>query len=134
MNRRAFSISFAILFATGLAAGAARAETSACSDGGVLSFIDHRFDYKASHYLRADLDILAIHSVQPQAVSLRDPTHPVERVYCHAKADMNDGRRRDLWYMIESGMGFAGLGQRIRFCISGLDPWHVDGRHCRSVR
>ncbi|HWU62525.1 MAG TPA: hypothetical protein VN112_10920 [Ensifer sp.] len=117
-----------------LSGGAAFAGTTDCSDGSVLSFIDHRFDYKAHRYLQADLDIVGFDRVSNTHIDDRDETHPIQRVYCHAKVDMNDGRRRDLWYMIESGMGFAGLGERVRFCISGLDPWHVDGRDCRSVR
>lgn len=117
-----------------LSSGAAYAGTSDCADGSVLSFIDQRFDYKASRYLQANLDILGFDRVSNTHVDYRDETHPIERVYCHAKVDMNDGRRRDLWYMIESGMGYAGLGERVRFCISGLDPWYVDGRQCRSVR
>lgn len=117
-----------------LSGGAAYAGTTDCSDGSVLSFIDQRFDYKAHRYLQADLDIVGFDRVSNTHVDVRDETHPIQRVYCHAKVDMNDGRRRDLWYMIESGMGFAGLGERVRFCIAGLDPWHVDGRECRSVR
>lgn len=117
-----------------LSGGAAHAGTTDCSDGSVLSFIDQRFDYKASRYLQANLDIVGIDRASNTHVDYRDETHPIQRVYCHAKVDMNDGYRRDLWYMIESGMGFAGLGDRVRFCISGLDPWHVDGRECRSVR
>ncbi len=131
-----FSTAFAALAVGGvlLSSGAAHAGTSECSDGSVLSFIDQRFDYKARRYLQADLDILGFDRVSNTHVDYRDETHPIQRVYCHAKVDMNDGHRRDLWYMIESGMGFAGLGERVRFCISGLDPWYVDGRQCRSVR
>lgn len=117
-----------------LSGGAAYAGTTDCSDGSVLSFIDQRFDYKAHRYLQADLDIVGFDRVSNTHVDVRDETHPIQRVYCHAKVDMNDGRRRDIWYLIESGMGFAGLGERVRFCIAGLDPWHVDGRECRSVR
>lgn len=134
MNRLAFKFALALVAAGFYSAAGARAEIVDCAEGGVTSFIDHRFDYKARHYLRQDLDILAIHSIVNTHVQRSDETHPIQRVYCHAKADMSDGRRRDLWYMIESNMGFVGIGNRIRFCIAGLDPWHVDGRQCRSVR
>lgn len=134
MKRLALGCAAALLAATTFWGSSARAEIPDCAEGGILSFIDHRFDYKARRYLQEDIDILAIHSVRGTHVDLRDETHPVQRVYCSAKVDMSDGHRRDLWYMIESNMGYAGLGRRIRFCISGLDPWHVDGRQCRSVR
>ncbi|MCD2177689.1 hypothetical protein [Rhizobium sp. C1] len=130
------STAFATLALAGalLSGGAAYAGTTDCTDGSVLSFIDHRFDDKARRYLQTDLDITGFDRVSNTHVDYRNETQPIQRVYCHAKVDMNDGHRRDLWYMIESGMGFAGLGDRVRFCISGLDPWYVDGRECRSVR
>ena len=45
-----------------------------------------------------------------------------------------DGQQRDLWYVVQWGLGFAGSGYKIDFCISGLDPWHVYGADCRSLR
>lgn len=134
MMRFAFALTLGLAAAASLAATDARAGVEDCSDSSVLNFIDHRFDYKAYRYLRADLDIVRIHAVASTGIAPRDATHSVERVYCHAKVDMNDGHRRDLWYMVQRNWGFAGLGRNVRFCISGLDPWHVDGRDCRSVR
>jgi hypothetical protein len=134
MTKLALMFATAVMAAGLFSAAGARAEINDCAGSGVIGFIDHRFDDKARRYLGADLDILAIGAIDQTHVQLRDDTHPVQRVYCHAKADMSDGHRRDLWYMIESNMGFVGLGDRIRFCIAGLDPWHVDGRQCRSVR
>ena len=47
---------------------------------------------------------------------------------------MNDGRSRTIWYMIELGQGFAGMGANVEYCISGLDSWRIYGAYCRSVR
>jgi hypothetical protein len=47
---------------------------------------------------------------------------------------MNDGRKRQIWWLIEGGQGFAGLGDNLEFCIAGLDPLKVHGAWCRSVR
>ncbi|MCD2171820.1 hypothetical protein [Rhizobium sp. C4] len=134
MTKLSTATAICALAGTLFTGGAAYAGTSDCADSSVLSFIDSRFDYKASRYLQANLDIVGFDKVSNTRVDYRDETHPIQRVYCHAKVDMNDGHRRDLWYMIESGMGYAGLGERVRFCIAGLDPWYVDGRQCRSVR
>lgn len=134
MKSFAFALTVGLSAMMSLAGTGVRAAETDCSDGSVLSFIDHRFDYKAYRYLGAGLDIMGITAVSATGYAPRDATHSVERLYCHAKVDMNDGRRRDLWYMIQWNWGFAGLGRNIRFCISGLDPWHVDGRDCRSVR
>jgi hypothetical protein len=134
MTRLFITAALGVLAGTLLFGGAAKAGMRDCAEPGVLSFIDHRFDYKARRYLQADLDIVGINTVTNTRYAPRDEMHPIERVYCHAKVEMNDGHRRDLWYMIEGGMGYAGLGDRVRFCISGLDPWYADGRQCRSVR
>lgn len=110
------------------------ASSGGCSSQSVLSFIDSRFDYKAQHYLHRDLDISRLDRVRTVRIGLRDPVHSVERIYCRARATFNDGHRRNVWYLIERNWGFAGIGQSVEFCVSGLDPWNAYGRQCRSVR
>lgn len=105
-----------------------------CSASGVLSAINSRFDYAAAHYLHRDLAITELQDIHENRFEGRDETHAVERVYCHAKAAMNDGRKRDLWYLLERNWGFAGIGQHLELCVSGLDPWYLYGRNCRSLR
>jgi hypothetical protein len=128
------TIAFGAFAAFAVDAAPALADTGDCSAPGVLSTIDRRFDTRAVRYLHSDLDILAFSNVHRSRTVPRNDTRNVERVYCKASASMNDGRTRDVWYMIESNGGFAGLGDSVRFCLSGLDPWYVYGRHCRSLR
>ena len=59
---------------------------------------------------------------------------PIERRYCQARAEMNDGRGRDVWYVIERPAGFAGIGSNVEFCISGFDRWNVYDGRCRVLR
>ena len=69
-----------------------------------------------------------------ETLVLRDETRPIQREYCRATAITTDGEKRALWYLIERGFGFAGIGSNIEFCLSGLDPWYVYGAQCASVR
>lgn len=128
--------SLLVLFAGTMAlhAGAALAADSDCSRAGVLSYIDRDFDIRAKRYLHSDLDIVDIYGAHLNRYEGRDETHRVERQYCHATARFSDGRKRQIWYLIERNWGFAGLGPSTEYCVSGLDPWHYYGRYCRSLR
>jgi hypothetical protein len=106
----------------------------ACDSPAVLGFITSNFDYKANHYLKTDIAIAEIRDMHQKRVESRDETHLVQREYCRATATTTDGERRALWYLIERGWGFAGIGSNIEFCLSGLDPWYVYGAQCASLR
>ena len=51
-----------------------------------------------------------------------------------ADAVMTNGDYRVVYYTIEHGVGFAGIGSSVDFCVLGLDPWHVHDGACRTVR
>ncbi|WP_421868258.1 hypothetical protein [Pararhizobium sp.] len=108
--------------------------SDACRSPQVLGFITSDFGSRAATYLNMDIAIAEIRGMRQQRLVLRDRTHPVEREYCHATALTTDGQTRALWYLIERGFGFAGVGSNIEFCVSGLDPWYVYGAQCASLR
>ncbi|MDO9416049.1 hypothetical protein [Pararhizobium sp.] len=126
------------LASTGMASAADYVEDygapSACENPSVLGFITRRFDYKAKHYLYADLAITDISHVGQSRYEPLSETRRTSREYCHAKVSMSDGERRSVWYLIERNWGFAGIGPSVEFCISGLDPWYVYGAQCKSLR
>ena len=107
-----------------------------CGNDRVLSRITHRFRHQVRHVPHLpQVDIVDFYRVKerrylPQA----KPRQPIERRYCHAKAALSDGRSRDVWYLIERPMGFAGIGSNVEFCVSGFDRWHVYGGRCRSLQ
>lgn len=105
-----------------------------CSDNGVLSAIDHRFDYTDRHLLHANLDVLDFYNMHETLYEPSDETHLIARHYCEAGVVMNDRLPRTVYYVIESTMGFAGIGDNVTSCIDGLDPWHVYGADCSTVR
>ena len=59
---------------------------------------------------------------------------PIARRYCGATAALSDGSDRTIWYLIEDGMGFVGIGDNVEFCVSGFDRWFVYNGHCRILR
>jgi hypothetical protein len=56
------------------------------------------------------------------------------RRFCFAHAWMSTGHKRKMYYMIEKGMGLAGTGYKVEFCIMGLDTWGVYDGNCRVLR
>lgn len=58
----------------------------------------------------------------------------INRHYCHAYANLSNGRTRKVHYLIEEGQGFAGFGWNVEFCVTGLDPWKIYDGYCRTVR
>lgn len=115
-------------------AAALAGNSNSCGNGDVLSTIDARFDRAAPGYLNTDLKISDIDRVREQRTVLRHETQNVERHYCHARARMSDGKARDLWYVVEKDWGFASIGGNVTYCLSGLDPLHLHGRYCMSLR
>ena len=88
----------------------------------------------AHHFYDSDFAISDITGIHQHRV-VRAPEHSkITRRYCGAVAHMTDGTERTLWYLIEDGMGLAGMGDAMEFCISGLDPIHAYGGRCRVLR
>ena len=106
-----------------------------CDAPQVLDYIKKRFVWTDQHLLKRGLAIESIeraHRNRASRYGRQDWSIP--RLYCHGTAYMSDGRKRAIWWLIEDGMGFAGMRDNLEFCISGLDPLKVYGAWCRSVR
>jgi hypothetical protein len=127
----ALGLPFAALFA----GNAAASPHDACRRQSTLSHISQDFRDRAATYLQTDAEIFEIRDMRMNRYEPRTKDiSSVEREYCHATVSLTDGRRRDLWYVVQWGWGFAGSGYKIEYCISGLDPAHVYGADCRSLR
>ena len=111
-------------------------ESRACDDQHVLEWIADRFMTQAFNvHHDQDLFIRHIYGIQERRYEPFDGDyHPIARRYCGATAEMSDGRQRAMWYLIEDGMGLAGMGDNVEFCISGLDRWLVYNGSCRILR
>lgn len=107
-----------------------------CGHDAVLNRISSRFRYQVHHVPHlANVAIADFHSIGESRYEPKiADQNPIERRYCHATADLSDGRSRDVWYVIERPMGFAGIGSNVEFCVSGFDRWNVYDGRCRVLR
>lgn len=106
-----------------------------CGHSAVLGKITSRFRHQVKHVPHLPLvDIDDFYHIGESRYLPQREDRPIERRYCHAKVALSDGRSRDIYYLIEKPMGFAGVGSNVEFCVSGFDRWNVYGARCRSVR
>lgn len=106
-----------------------------CGETWVLSRISRNFRHQVRNVPGLpDVQILDFRDIHLRRFEPKGETWPVERVYCGATAQLSDGRDRAVWYFIESGMGFAGLGSNVEACVSGFDRWYVYDGRCRVAR
>jgi hypothetical protein len=106
-----------------------------CAEGGYLARISHKFRYQIAHvpYL-PDVEIADFQGIHQNRYLPADADHPIARRYCEATAVLSNGRRHQILYLIESGMGFAGIGgTNVEFCVNGFDRWKVYDGRCRVL-
>jgi hypothetical protein len=106
---------------------------SVCADSGVLSSIANRFAWAERNTWHRGIVLHAIENPRPSNHPYYEPGL-VARDYCVAEAVLTNGEIRPVYYAIEHGLGFAGVGRSVDFCVLGLDPWHVHDGACRTVR
>lgn len=137
---RPVRLGFALSLLAGLSLWAASASAHdlaprACRDDGVLSHITAKFRHQVRHVPHLpDVEIVDFRRVHERRYLPWRENRPIARRYCGATAVLSDGRRRTIWYLIEDGMGFAGIGDGVEFCVSGFDRWKVYNGRCRVVR
>ncbi|WP_295814840.1 hypothetical protein [uncultured Nitratireductor sp.] len=106
-----------------------------CADARVHSTIQKRFRHQVTHVPNLpDVGIVDFYGSYQTRYNPASGDSPIERRYCRATARLSDGRDRTIWYLIEYGQGFAGLGSNVEFCVSGFDRWNVYNGHCRVLR
>lgn len=117
-----------------------------CATPSVLSRITRRFAYQVKHVPNLpDVAIEDFQRIHQHRYVPADENHPIARRYCGATVVLSDGRSRDIWYLIEEGMGFATLvdgfglanetrGSNVEFCVAGFDRWMVYNGACRVLR
>ncbi|MFZ1815739.1 MAG: hypothetical protein WBO55_08595 [Rhizobiaceae bacterium] len=104
-----------------------------CGAGSVKARIIDKFNWADRHTWYQGLTLDRIEREYERRVELFGP-YPIERRYCRAVAWLSDGHRRTVHYRIERGMGLAGTGYKVEFCVQGHDRWYVYGGNCRTVR
>ena len=106
---------------------------SACDDSGTLNRIVRRFGWAERTQWNRGFEIQSIDNPRPSGHRFAEPGLVV-RDYCVADSVMTNGSFYPVYYTIEHGLGFVGIGRYVDFCVPGLDPWQVHDGDCRTVR
>lgn len=110
-------------------------DSGVCSSDKVLNTISRRFDHQVRNVPNLpQVGIADFYGVREVRHLPSHEERPVERLYCRAQAALSDGQSRDIWYLVEWPMGFAGIGGNVEFCVAGFDRWHVYGGRCRVLQ
>ncbi len=106
-----------------------------CNQSWVLRAITHRFRHQVTHVPHLpNVAITNFYDIHQHRYLPAYEDRPIGRSYCGAIVALSDGERRDIWYLIEEGQGFASIGNNVEFCVSGFDRWFVYNGRCRVLR
>ncbi|WP_051631120.1 hypothetical protein [Afifella pfennigii] len=111
----------------------APADPSICEEPWVLNYIAKRFAWAEQNTWQRGFVINTLLNPRLSYVSGTAPARILAE-HCTADAVMTDGTTRDVYYIVEKGMGLASIGDGVTFCVLGLDPWRVYDADCRTVR
>lgn len=106
-----------------------------CGEAWVLNKISRRFAYQVRNVPHLpNVQITDFRRINERRYLPAEEDWPIGRRYCDARVALSDGRERTIWYLIEEGQGFAGIGDNVEFCVSGFDRWMVYDGACRILR
>lgn len=115
--------------------GVYAADPGVCANTRVLGTISSKFGHQVRHVPNLpQVGIAEFLNIRENRFQPSQPDWPIERRYCQASVALTDGYTRDVWYLIEHPMGFAGIGSNVEFCVLGFDRWKVYGGNCRVLR
>lgn len=104
-----------------------------CGNGSVKARIIENFNWADRVTFYRGIAIRSIDYEQERAIESFGPS-PIDRRYCKGRAWLSNGKTNVVYYRIERGMGLAGTGYKVEFCLPGYDPWHVYDGYCRVLR
>jgi len=105
----------------------------ACDDGAVLGHISSYFALREFKYWNSPLRIVHFEGVQSVATRPWGLDH-IPRRFCSATVLVSDGVKRRVDFSVRSGLGFAGMGSGVDWCIQGLDRNHAQSPNCRMAQ
>jgi hypothetical protein len=98
-----------------------------------LSTITSQFREKESTFWNSSLTITAYGRIHETAFRPWQ-SDTIPRRYCTADAMLSDGKVRTVHYAIVEDGGFAGFGQGVEWCVTGLDRNWAYNPSCRAAR
>jgi hypothetical protein len=98
-----------------------------------LGTITSQFQEKESTFWNSALQITAYGRITETAFRPWQSDN-IPRRYCSADVMLSDGKQRTVHYSIIEDGGFAGMGQGVEWCVTGLDRNWAYNPECRSAR
>jgi hypothetical protein len=98
-----------------------------------LSTIASQFQEKESTFWNSALTITGYGRIHETAFRPWQSDN-IPRRYCTADVMLSDGKMRSVHYSIVEDGGFAGFGQGVEWCVTGLDRNWAYSPNCRAAR
>ncbi len=98
-----------------------------------LPTIRYQFQEKESSYWNSALQITSYGHIRETAFRPWQSDN-MPRRFCSADVMMNDGKLRTVHYSILEDGGFAGFGQGVEWCVTGLDRNWAYNPNCKAAR
>jgi len=98
-----------------------------------LSTIVSQFQEKESTFWNSALTITAYGRIHETAFRPWQSDN-IPRRYCSGDVMLSDGKLRTVHYSIIEDGGFAGFGQGVEWCVTGLDRNWAYNPACRAAR
>ena len=115
--------------------GVYTSDSGACAERWVLGKITSRFRHQVTNVPNLpNVAITDFQNIHENRYLPAQEDWPIGRTYCGAQVILSDGDSRDIWYLIEEGQGYAGIGDNVEFCVSGFDRWYVYNGRCRVLQ
>jgi hypothetical protein len=98
-----------------------------------LGTITSQFQEKESSFWNSSLKITAYGRIAEIAFRPWQSDN-IPRRYCSADVMISDGKLRTVYYSIIEDGGFAGMGQGVEWCVTGLDRNWAYNPGCKAAR
>jgi hypothetical protein len=98
-----------------------------------LGTITSQFQAKERTFWNSTLRITAYGDVRETAFRPWQSDN-IPRRYCSAEVMISDGKQRTVHYSIIEDGGFAGFGQGVEWCVTGLDRNWANNPACNAAR
>ena len=98
-----------------------------------LGTITNQFWEKESTFWNSNLRITAYGQIRETAFRPWQSDN-IPRRFCSAEAQLSDGKVRTVHYSIIEDAGFAGFGQGVEWCVTGLDRDWAYNPNCKAAR
>ena len=98
-----------------------------------LGSISSQFHEKESTFWNSALKITAYGRIHETAFRPWQSDN-IPRRYCSADVMISDGKMRTVHYSIIEDGGFAGFGQGVEWCVTGLDRNWAYNPRCKAAR